>query len=267
MSMSKFNLYVEGKSFLHRLDPRTKLLWIPIGFALVMVFNHPIFVGAVLLSILCLALTSNLPRRSLQGVFSASAFIFFASVLIYPIYLQRGPEIFTFLGIVYTRDASLYALAVGMRLMTMTMMSMVIIMTTTTSATILGLEQLGLPYKGAVALSMMVRYLPTLVIEGNTIAEAQKSRALELERGNPVQRARKYVPIIIPLFIRSFLIAKQLGLALDARGFGLMKGRTHLISLNFNNIDRIFLAIWVFALLFGICGRIFGFGVIVPELV
>lgn len=263
---NKLDLYVEGESLLHRLDPRSKLLWIPIGFALVMVFNHPAYVGAVLFVTLTLALTSHLPGKSLRNVLSASAFIFFASIIIYPIYLKRGPVLFRLLGITYTRDAFLYGLAVSMRLMTMTTMSMVTVMTTTSSATVLGMEQLGLPYRGAVAMSMMVRYLPTLVNEGNTIVEAQKSRGLQLDKGNPISRARKYVPIIIPLFIRSFLLAKQLGLALDSRGFGLHDSRTHLVTLDFSREDRLFLGAWVAALVIGIIARLSGFGVVIPDL-
>jgi energy-coupling factor transport system permease protein len=266
MSTNKLNLYVEGDSFLHRLDPRAKLLWIPFGFGLVMVFNHPLFVGTALALTLALAVAARLPGRPVRRVISASAFIFFASVIVYPLYLKRGPHLFTLLGIDYTRDALLYAFSVGMRLMTMTTMSMVTIMTTTPSATVLGLEQLGLPYRGAIALSMMVRYLPTLVVEGNTIVEAQKSRALQLDRGNPIRRARNYAPIIIPLFIRSFLLAKQLGLALDARGFGLGHGRTHLMSLQMRWIDYAFIAFWALAFVLGFIGRTSGYGVIIPDL-
>ena len=265
--MRKFNLYVEGDSFLHRLDPRAKILWIPFGFALVMIFNHPAYVGSALAVTLILALLARLPRKPLRNVLSASAFIFFASVIVYPIYLKRGPELFMIFGIVYTRDASLYALSVGMRLMTMTTMSMVIIMTTTPSATVLGMEQLGLPYRGAVAMSMMVRYLPTLVTEGNTIVEAQKSRGLQLDVGNPISRLRKYAPIIIPLFIRSFLLAKQLGLALDARGFGLHNSRTHLISLKLRQTDWVFIVIWGVLPIAALIARYFGYGVVIPDLV
>jgi energy-coupling factor transport system permease protein len=231
-----------------------------------MAFNHPAFVGATLATTIAIALSAQLPRKPLTRVISASAFIFFASVIVYHLYLKRGPELFTFLGIVYTRDALLYAFSVGMRLMTMTTMSMITIMTTTPSATVLALEQLGLPYFGAVGMSMMVRYLPTLVVEGNTIVEAQKSRALQLDRGNPISRARKYAPIIIPLFIRSFLLVKQLGLALDARGFGLHHKRTHLQSLQMRTRDWVFIGFWAFALVGGITARILGYGVVIPDL-
>jgi len=264
--MNKLDLYVEGESLLHRLDPRTKLLWIPLGFALVMIFNHPAYVGSILLITMVLALTSHLPPKSLRNVLSASAFIFFASIIVYPIYLKRGPVLFQFLGITYTRDAFLYGLAVGMRLMTMTTMSMTTVMTTTSSGTVLGMEHLGLPYRAAVAMSMMVRYLPTLVNEGNTIVEAQKSRGLQLDKGNPIKRAQKYVPIIIPLFIRSFLLAKQLGLALDSRGFGLHNGRTHLVTLDFSKEDKIFLGCCMVALILGVIARLTGYGVVIPDL-
>lgn len=267
MATSKINMFIKSDSFMHKLDPRSKLIWIPLGFMSVMFFNHPLFVGIVLFITLALALSSKLPHKTYITVISASFFIFLTSVLIYPIYLKSGPFLFTFIGIDYTLNALLYAIAIGMRLMTMTLMSMIIIMTTTSSNTILGLEQLGLPYKGAVALSMMVRYLPTLVVEGNIIVEAQKCRCLDLDQGNPFQRARKYAPIIIPLFTRSFLLAKQLGLALDGRGFGIHNQRTHLVNLTFELKDKLFVFFWVIVLILSVFGRITQFGVIIPNYV
>ena len=267
MATSKINMFVKSDSFMHRLDPRTKLIWIPLGFMSVMFFNHPAYVGVILAITIILSLSSKLPSKTYLTIISTSLFIFLASVLIYPLYLKSGPHLFTFIGIDYTLNSLLYAIAIGMRLMTMTSISMLIIMTTSSSNTILGLEQLGLPYKGAVALSMMVRYLPTLIIEGNIIVEAQKCRALDLDHGNPIQRARKYAPIIIPLFTRSFLLAKQLGLALDGRGFGIHNQRTHLVQLNYEMRDKIFLIFWLIILVIAFLGRVTQFGVIMPSLV
>lgn len=266
MSADRFNAYVERESFLHRLDPRAKLIWLPLGFALVMMFNHPAYVGGVFAVTLLLALSAGLPAKPLRRVMAANLFILVASVLIYPIYLRQGPVLFELLGIEYTRDALLYATAVGLRLMTMTTMSTVTIMTTSPSDTVLGLERLGLPNKAAMVMSLLVRFLPVLVVEGNTIVEAQKARALRLDQGNPIARIRKYTPIIIPLFTRSFLLARQLGTALDARGFGLLKRRTHLKTLAFGRADHAFIGAWAFVVIAGIVARFSGYGVIVRGL-
>ena len=261
------DLYVPGDSWLYRVDPRAKLVWLACGFALPLLVNHPAWMLLIVATTLLIAWSGGLPLRRIVGMLSVNAFLFVSSVLIWPLYLQSGDVVFELFGVDYTTVGLAYGTAVGLRVAAMMNLSVVWIMSSDPGRTILGLEMLGLHYKAAAAMSITLRFLPAIAAEGATIVEAQRSRALELDRGSPFTRARRYAPIVIPLVTRSFLIAQQLGTALDARGFGLSKNRTHAIALQFRGADWAFVAVWVLALVFGIFLRVSGYGLVVPHLI
>ena len=53
-----------------------------------------------------------------------------------------------------------------------------------------GLVALGLPFQWGLTLAMALRYLPTMANAFRMISDAQQARALDLRKGNPIQRAR-----------------------------------------------------------------------------
>jgi energy-coupling factor transport system permease protein len=67
--------------------------------------------------------------------------------------------------------------------------------------------------------------------------DAQKSRGLELERGNFFKRIRNYIPILIPLIVGAIRRSLELAEAMESRAFGARKQRTSLYSLKLRNSD------------------------------
>jgi len=105
------------------------------------------------------------------------------------------------------------------------------------------LIQMHVPFDLAFTFSMAIRFVPTLAIEAQTIMEAQMSRGLELQKGNIIQKAKNYIPILAPLLISSIRRAIQIAESLDSRAFGAKKNRTYLYELSFHLRDAIFGAI------------------------
>ena len=70
-------------------------------------------------------------------------------------------------------------------------------------------------------LSMMMtialRFIPTLVEETDKIMSAQKARGADMETGNLMQRIKAMVPILIPLFVSAFRRADELAVAMECR--------------------------------------------------
>ena len=102
------------------------------------------------------------------------------------------------------------------------------------------LIQMHVPFDLAFTFSMAIRFVPTLAIEAQTIMEAQMSRGLELQKGNLIQKAKNYIPILAPLLISSIRRAIQIAESLDSRAFGAKKKRTYLYELSFDSGDIIF---------------------------
>ena len=67
MSFS-FDLYIERESWLHRLDPRVKLLSVVLGTALLLVFNNLFIMIGALLLLHGIILSARIPRSRIQWV-------------------------------------------------------------------------------------------------------------------------------------------------------------------------------------------------------
>jgi energy-coupling factor transport system permease protein len=111
----------------------------------------------------------------------------------------------------------------------------------TTSADDLGLalEQIHAPYTIAFTFTTAVRLVPTMAVDAQTVVDAQRSRGLELDKGNFMKRIRNYVPILIPLIISAIRRSVELAEALEARGFGATEKRTSIVTLKMQWTDYV----------------------------
>ncbi len=105
------------------------------------------------------------------------------------------------------------------------------------------LYRLKIPYHIAYTLVLSVRFVPTVARDIAQIYDAQRSRGLELEKGNIFERIRKILPILIPAFIISILRVDFVAEALESRAFGSSYKRTFMVDLRIKPIDVIYAAL------------------------
>ncbi len=114
---------------------------------------------------------------------------------------------------------------------------------------------LGYPNALSFTFTTAVRLVPTLAVDAQTVVDAQRSRGLELDKGNLFRRIRNYIPILIPLLLIAIRRSLELAEALESRGFPGKEGRTSLFQLKLKASDyavisvsavAILLSIWVF---------------------
>jgi len=117
----------------------------------------------------------------------------------------------------------------------------------TTSPDLLGLalEQSHVPYEFCFAFTTAVRFVPVLAEEAQMIMDAQKSRGLELEKGNFLKRIRNYIPILIPLIVSAIRRSLELAEAMESRAWGASKRRTNIYVLKLRKNDLAIVAIAV----------------------
>jgi energy-coupling factor transport system permease protein len=97
------------------------------------------------------------------------------------------------------------------------------------------LQQIGLPaHEFALTVVIALRFIPLLALEAERIAKAQASRGADYGGGrmNVLKRARRLLPLLIPLFVAALRRAETLALAMEARCYTGGRGRTHLIRLS-----------------------------------
>jgi energy-coupling factor transport system permease protein len=235
---SRYDLYQPGDSWLHRLDPRVKLLLVVCGSLVLLVFvNLGVMIAALLLTQAALW-SAGVSRERIGAVWKAllPTMILVAVfwVILYP---GEGRALLSF-WIVHITAASLaQALAIALRLGALAFTIFLWLFTTDQSTLVRSLVALGLPYTWGLTLAIALRYLPTMANSLRMVSDAQQARALDLTRGNLLKRGRAYIPIIVAMIITALRTAENLSRALESRAFGAPRQRTFLRQLTFRRAN------------------------------
>ena len=101
------------------------------------------------------------------------------------------------------------------------------------------LSKIGVPVHAiAMMMSIALRFIPILIEETDKIMKAQMARGADFETGNVFQRAKKLVPLLVPLFVSAFRRADDLAMAMEARCYNGGEGRTKMKPLKYVSTDR-----------------------------
>lgn len=243
-----FGQYYPAKSFVHSLDPRTKLLFL-IAY-IVAIFIADTFYGMILCA-LVLAVTVIAARVPFGSVLRSVKGILFILIItsLLNLFFHGGEHLLTpenWVIKIY-REAIVYTVFLLLRLFLLVMASAVLTLTTTPVRLTDGIESLLTPLKWikfpvhelALIMSIALRFIPTLMDETNRIIAAQKARGADFESGNIIKRIKAAVPILIPLLISAFRRAEELGDAMDARCYSGSKNRTKYKKLTFGWRDLV----------------------------
>jgi energy-coupling factor transport system permease protein len=148
-----------------------------------------------------------------------------------------------------------YALAMALRLNALIFTGLIFLSVTRIEEFTYGLNKLGLPFRVSFALTLAFRLVPSFILSAQTTIQAQKSRGLDLETGNLVQRIKKFIPLLIPILATSLRNAELLAIALECKGFGIKKKRTSYLDYKFGRND--FLTLLTIFLLYFLLLKIF----------
>lgn len=210
--------YVPLDTPVHRLDPRTKLLAF-LGI-LVALFRADLVGDAVLLALLAAAtVLARLSVRHVAGGLRALAWIFAITFLFQLLWV--GP---TRLG--GMAAGALQGVQMVVRLAGMLIAAYLLTFTTEPIRLADGLSRLfgflerwKVPVRDlAMVLTLALRFLPTVMEEAQRIVLAQQARGARFE-GGPLVRARRLLPLAVPLFAGCLHRADILAMAMEARGF------------------------------------------------
>lgn len=242
-----FGQYYPSQSFVHRLDPRLKLLFL-IAY-IVMLFVAKSFYGMALCAVILFAavIASRVPVRSvLRSIKGVIFILLFTSLL--NVFFYKGEKILWEWGIIHIYlEGIIFAVFLMFRLTFLVMGSAVLTLTTTPVSLTDGLESLLFPlalikfpvHVLALIMSIALRFIPTLMDETNRIISAQKARGAEFDSGNIFKRVKAIIPVLIPLLISAFRRAEELGDAMDARCYSCGKKRTKYKKLKFTWRDLV----------------------------
>jgi len=250
-----FGQYYPTQSFVHRLDPRTKILALIAFIVLLFVSSNYYSLLACVIVIIAALAAAKVPfGRVLRSVKGIIFIVIFTAVL--NLLFHGGQTVYAQWWIFrITREGIVNTVFLISRLFFLVMASSVLTLTTTPVALTDGIESLLKPLKYikfpvhelALIMSIALRFIPTLIDETNRIISAQKARGADFESGNVFKRIKAIVPILIPLLISAFRRADELGDAMDARCYSGSKNRTKYKKLKFGWRDLT--ALIIFAVL------------------
>ena len=240
------DFYLDIDTVIHRLDGRTKILLFLLSFVALVLFEDPLFILPIALLIL---LESTL-AHAWVNIWRIRLLLFIltvSSVIMWNIFASGETHLFWFVDL----ESLKYSLARTMVMLLMIISGLNLLSTTRNEELVLAMIKLGMPYRVGFAISTSLRLVPTIASSIYTISQAQRSRGLDLESGNVLDRLRKYIPLLIPVFISTIRGTNVFGMALESKGFGARKDRTFYLKMEMEKRDYITLGfsivLWFFA--------------------
>ena len=236
--------YYKADSVLHKLDARVKLLG-------TLLFVITLFFPKSLLSLgiatVFLAFTIKLSKvpfsMMIRGVKPLFVIICFSAIINM---ISVGGEVLIKLGPVsITKQGLWMAFYLVIRLVYLVIGSSVMTFTTILNQLTDGLEKgfrflkkVHIPvHEIAMMMSIALRFIPILTEELDKIMKAQMSRGVDFESGNILERGKKLIPVLVPLFIAAIRRASDLAMAMDARCYNGGEGKTRLHPLVYKKQD------------------------------
>lgn len=241
--------YIPGDSFIHRLDPRSKLLAMMVFIVIVFWANNLATNLLMATFTLSVVLLSRVPLSFfLNGVKPMIGIILFTT-LFQVFFTGQGNPLISFWFITITDYGLSQATLIFMRFVLIILMSTLLTLTTMPLSLADAIESLLRPlnrfkvpsHEIGLMLSLSLRFVPTLMDDTTRIMNAQKARGVDFGEGNLLQKVKTIIPILIPLFASSFKRADALATAMEARGYQGGDGRSKYRQLHWQPADSLIL--------------------------
>jgi len=237
------DIYSAGTSWLHRLDPRTKMAFVGASFVVLLLTGQiPLVIGYLVLVHLALR-RGGISWRRIGWLWRRIWPLTVLILLLWPLSNPVGqPVLVAWWRVRITLPGLLQGLLAALRVNALAFAVYVLLLTTDQTGLVQGLVRLGLPFEWGLALAIGLRYLPLLMGMYGTITDAQRARGWTPERAGLVRRVRAYGPTLVALVIGALRLTDALTLALAARGFRPGQPRTTRRPLRLGRMDRLCLA-------------------------
>lgn len=247
--------YIPGDSALHKADPRVKIVLTMI-FMIVIFFIMSFwgFAAMTFFTLLAIVVSGVPVKYTLKGLKPLLIIIIFTGVV--NIFSTGGKPVSDY-GLLrfITWDGIIMAAKLALRLALIVVGSSLLTFTTTPILLTDGIEKLLQPFKKiglpahelAMMMTIALRFIPTLLEETDKIMKAQAARGADFDTGNLIQRAKSFIPVLVPLFVSAFRRADELATAMEARCYRGSEGRTRMRQLKLGRVD---LTICGFTLIF-----------------
>lgn len=218
----KLGQYTPGSSIVHKLDPRVKIA--AVMMVSITVLRADVFI-AIAITILIAGITF-IARLSPAYLLRALKPLlpFFALIFLMHLFFTPGTPSPLPLA---THEGLYRGVLLTWRFVFLILSAAILTMTTMPSELTSGMERFLRPLKPlgvsshdiAVMVSLVLRFVPTLLQELDEIKEAQMARGADFRTGTILARMRRVSSLVIPLVRNSILRAEELAIGMEGRGY------------------------------------------------
>src|SRR5579862_8339798 len=232
----KTSLYIDRGSIVHRLHPTLKIFALFAAFWSIYWIDNPLvllpFMAAEVAVALAIGAGENLYR--FRWFF---LLIVLPTMITWMISFRRGTPLVNLWIIHPSAQSILFGLGKGMKVAALVLASVLFLSSTKVEELSVGLSRLGFPYRFGFTITLAFRLVPLFIDSALTVVDAQRLRGYDFDAGGPFERVRRYVPVIIPVFMGALRKANNMAMALEARGFGRRNEPTSFIEYRMHTRD------------------------------
>lgn len=256
-----FGQYIDTGSFIHRADPRIKI----VAMWLFIIFSFLVELPGLLLSLPLLVLIHLICRIPFGYILAGSRIFltFLVVIAVFQVLFYRGAfaeqnVLWSWWIVSVSVEGILFAVMISLRVIvlyyvvTMLMLSTSLVdLTDGLELMFLPLQRFRVPVNELTLVSVIaIKFVPIFIGELERLARAQTARGISFEGGGPIVRARRVGRLLIPIFLSGFRRADVLTMAMDTRCYQGGAHRTKLRRMQATSADWLtlgFVALWLIA--------------------
>lgn len=239
--------YQANKTFIHHLSGASKLIYfILVSVACMTTYDTRLILFISLLSLILLKM-AKIPWKNISFVISFVTFFAIMNVIMVYLFAPNyGQDIYQSQNILLkgwgsynlTTQELFYLFNLSLKYFSTVPLAILFLTTTHPSQFASSLNQIGMPYKVAYAISLTLRYIPDVQEEFYMIRTSQEARGLELsKKAKLLDRIKGNLQIIIPLIFSSLDRIDTVSTAMELRRFGKEKKRSWYSARPFSKLD------------------------------
>jgi energy-coupling factor transport system permease protein len=220
-------LYRHGTSFLHRFDPRAKILLL-VPLVICFFLPQPWLLLLVYAAAIMMLVAVALGLRDLLLPLKAIGPVLLFICLLTPPFHRDGSVVVRIFGAALLTTGGLRETAVMLlRFLGITLGFFAILRTLPLDDLVLGLRWFRVPYAACLVMIVTLRTIPSLAGTWRNVLDAHRLRSGPMVRHSRRKRiVARYLPLLTSVLIEAVKGIPALAMALESRGFGRLNPRT-----------------------------------------
>lgn len=253
--MKSITLYVDNGTYLTKMHPYTKLLYILMAISVAIISQKKFIYLSFILVSLAILLSAKLIRK-------AFPLIVFSFTILIMIFLVQGifgyqneTILFQIGPVPFYKEGLWYATKIGLNILNMLLSFATFVLSTKPSELVEEMEKSGFSPRFGYIINSVFQIIPQMTGTMSTITDAQRSRGMETE-GKLWVRAKAFIPLISPVVMSSLINTRERAIALEVRGFDAKEKKSYLSDRVKRKSDKYYNLLFLTVILITIVWRI-----------